>query len=111
MLNCTITSCPVCHPTQDYRFLPKHKFLDTVDSAEKFKELERTMDLLEISGDKQETVRKAMAAIILLGEVDFQDGDDGVTIVNRDVLSTGASREYSYIVSHFPSPGHPHCEQ
>ncbi|KAF0290913.1 Neither inactivation nor afterpotential protein C [Amphibalanus amphitrite] len=78
----------------DYRFLPKHKFLDPVDSAEKFKEAERTMDMLEISGDKQETVRKAMAAIILLGEVDFEDDGEGVTIVNKDVLNT-----VSYLLS------------
>ena len=77
------------YPLQDYRFLPKHKFLDPVDSAEKFKEFERTLDLLEISGDKQETVRKAMVAIILLGEIGFEDGEDGVTIVNKDVLNTG----------------------
>ena len=76
-------------PPQDYRFLPKHKFLDPADSAEKFKEFERTLDLLEISGDKQETVRKVMAAIILLGEVGFENGDDGVTIINRDILNTG----------------------
>ena len=60
-----------------------------MDSAEKFKEFERTLDLLEISSDKQETVRKAMVAIILLGEIGFEDGEDGVTIVNKDVLNTG----------------------
>ncbi|XP_037076933.1 neither inactivation nor afterpotential protein C-like [Pollicipes pollicipes] len=71
-----------------YRFLPMHRYIDPAESAEKFKEFERSLDTLDISKDKQETIRKVVAAILLLGEVDFVDADDGVSITNKDVLST-----------------------
>lgn len=63
---------------------------DPQKNAEKYAEILHLLEVLEFEPDQIEIVQKILAAIILLGEIRFQEtGEEGSEVENVDIANNG----------------------
>ncbi|KAL1224094.1 Myosin-5 [Cardamine amara subsp. amara] len=63
--------------------------LDGVDDASEYLEIRRAMDVVGISNDEQEAIFRVVAAILHLGNIDFEKGEEFDSSVIKDGKSRG----------------------
>lgn len=78
-----------CTQSEDHKALPGPRE-DPAGNKIKFKEIQEYLTDLEFDEEQQDVIWRTLSSILLLGEVEFQQQDDGMAeIKNVDIANQG----------------------